>query len=251
MRRTSLNDGWSVRPKANRLADLYGETSEWVPVTLPHDAMISGERSPAGGAATGYFHGGVWEYRRTLEVADDDRDATLVLDFEGVYRGRGRVGERHHRRPAARTATRHFYVPIDHLVRVARERDARRGACRRRPPLVQRRRHLPQRLALAVRTTSISRPTASTCARPRSTTTAPSSQSRPMVRNLSTASATPVLRVEVLDGEGRVVARAEAPVTTFPGDAITVAPAPVRGTSRIGSRPTIRTCTRAAFAPRR
>ena len=40
MRRISLNDRWDVRPKVNRFAELMGESAEWMPVTLPHDAMI-------------------------------------------------------------------------------------------------------------------------------------------------------------------------------------------------------------------
>ena len=68
MRRISLNDHWSVRPKVHRFAEFMGESTEWTPVTLPHDAMIGGERTPSAGPQTGYFPGGNWEYRRTLEV---------------------------------------------------------------------------------------------------------------------------------------------------------------------------------------
>ena len=72
MRRLSFNDRWFVRPKVNRFAELFGETPEWEPATLPHDAMITGERSPSAGAANGYFHGGNWEYRRSLDVSNGD-----------------------------------------------------------------------------------------------------------------------------------------------------------------------------------
>ena len=70
MRRTPLNDHWLVRPKVNRFAELFGALPEWEPATLPHDAMITGERSPSAGAASGYFVGGNWEYRRSLDVSD-------------------------------------------------------------------------------------------------------------------------------------------------------------------------------------
>ena len=60
MRRTSLNEGWTCRPKQDRFAELAGTASEPVPVTLPHDAMIGTERSPDAGPATGYFPGGAW-----------------------------------------------------------------------------------------------------------------------------------------------------------------------------------------------
>ncbi len=85
MRRTSLNDRWSVRPKVHRFAELMGASTDWTPVTLPHDAMIGGERTPSAGAQSGYFPGGSWEYRRTLEISGDDSDV-VVLEFEGVYR---------------------------------------------------------------------------------------------------------------------------------------------------------------------
>ncbi|GMU78323.1 MAG: hypothetical protein AMXMBFR46_11180 [Acidimicrobiia bacterium] len=64
MERTSLADGWSVRPKADRWADLMGDVAAWVPVTLPHDAVVALPRGPEAGGATGYHPGGVWEYRR-------------------------------------------------------------------------------------------------------------------------------------------------------------------------------------------
>jgi len=220
MKRATLNDGWSFRPKANRWDDIVGQSSEWVPVTLPHDAMLTGERSPAGGAATGYFHGGVWEYRRTLDVTDADRDRTLVLHFEGVYRDavvyvNGTVVAR---RPYGYSQ---FHVPIDHLVRVgdndilveARAHDDSRwysgaGIYRNVWLLRSGRVHLaPERLD--VRTPEIDDDGAVVAV-------------TAVVRNLSTASATPVLRVEILDGDGRIVARDAAPVTTFPGDALTV-----------------------------
>ena len=43
-----------------------------------------------------------------------------------------------------------------------------------------------------------------------------------VVRNLSLASAAPVLRVEIVDADDRLVAHDDAPVTTFPGDVLTV-----------------------------
>ena len=61
--------------------------------------MIGTERSPTAGPATGYFPGGSWEYRRTLERADPRRVRRVVLEFEGVYRDAVGLGERHGRRP--------------------------------------------------------------------------------------------------------------------------------------------------------
>src|SRR5262245_61082890 len=114
--RSSLNDGWSYRPRGtDRFAERTAGTPERSPVTLPHDAMIRGERSTSAGAASGFFHGGIWEYQRALDlVADPDR--TVVLEFEGVYRDaevwvNGALAAR---RPYGYSD---FYVPIDHLLR--------------------------------------------------------------------------------------------------------------------------------------
>ena len=59
MRRTPFNDGWTVGTKANSFAEMIvGSGSAPAQVTLPHDAMIGTERSPAGHAATAYFPSG-------------------------------------------------------------------------------------------------------------------------------------------------------------------------------------------------
>ena len=57
------------------------------PVTLPHDAMLSEERSPDGGTghAGGYFPGGIYIYEKTFELPEDARGKTVLLEFEGVY----------------------------------------------------------------------------------------------------------------------------------------------------------------------
>lgn len=55
-------------------------------VRLPHDAMIGerrGEDSP-GGADTGWFAGGRYEYRTTWQADSAHRDGSVSLRFEGV-----------------------------------------------------------------------------------------------------------------------------------------------------------------------
>ncbi len=87
MIRTSFNDGWRVRPKVNAFSELIGGSSiPWVPVRLPHDAMITEARDPSGNASAGYFPGGVWEYQKNFVVAEADRGKRIVVEFEGVYR---------------------------------------------------------------------------------------------------------------------------------------------------------------------
>ena len=88
MIRTPFNDDWRVRPKANAFAELMGGGGQpWVPVQLPHDAMIGATRDPAEEPANGYFPGGVWEYQKTFTAPEADRGKQVLIEFEGVYRG--------------------------------------------------------------------------------------------------------------------------------------------------------------------
>ena len=87
MNRTSFNDDWRVRPKANLFLEMFGGGGEpWQSVRLPHDAMISGERDPKGHWGTGFFPGGVWEYEKTVTAPEALRGRRVLLEFEGVYR---------------------------------------------------------------------------------------------------------------------------------------------------------------------
>jgi beta-galactosidase len=86
MRRTPFTAGWQSRPKTNPFAELTGDAPPWQAVTLPHDATLGRERSAQHGAASGYFPGGVFEYRTTLAAPAEWRDRHALLEFEGVYR---------------------------------------------------------------------------------------------------------------------------------------------------------------------
>jgi beta-galactosidase len=88
MSRTLLNDGWSFRPTVSAFAELGGSTSDWTDVSLPHDALIGQPRSPEapGGAASGYFPSGAFEYRKTLSPSPSDEGKQIFLEFDGVHR---------------------------------------------------------------------------------------------------------------------------------------------------------------------
>lgn len=88
MIRKLFNDGWEYRPKAVPFDDSSYFPDPWVPVTLPHDAAIGLPRDPdaVSGRSTGYFPGGVYEYRTKLPVPEDYRDKRVTIEFEGVYR---------------------------------------------------------------------------------------------------------------------------------------------------------------------
>jgi beta-galactosidase len=115
VRRWQLNDGWAFRSKVQVFAELTGGGEEWVPVTLPQDAMIGTVRDPAGQPANAYFLGGSWEYRRTVVGPPPGVERCIVLDFEGVYRDavvwvNGTVAARW---PYGYSRV---YVPINHLL---------------------------------------------------------------------------------------------------------------------------------------
>ena len=78
MIKISLNDNW-------RYSHLGEE--DWQNVTLPHDAMLSENRSEdvAGGKNTGYFEGRDYCYERDL-VIEKKQGECYYLEFEGVYR---------------------------------------------------------------------------------------------------------------------------------------------------------------------
>ncbi|MFE6820947.1 glycoside hydrolase family 2 TIM barrel-domain containing protein [Streptomyces sp. NPDC057690] len=92
MIRTSFNDGWQVRPKVNPFAELSGSVVPFMPVRVPHDAMIEQGRTAPGGEVTmetaggAYFPGGVFEYRKTFSVPEEYRGKRIFVEFEGVYR---------------------------------------------------------------------------------------------------------------------------------------------------------------------
>ncbi len=81
-----MNDGWRVRPKPEMVEELIGAGAEWMPVRLPHDAMIGQPRTPDGEPGLGYFTGGMWQYERELQVPEQDRGKRILVEFEGVYR---------------------------------------------------------------------------------------------------------------------------------------------------------------------
>ena len=91
MIRSSFNDGWQTRPKANPFAELSGVTLPFQQVTVPHDALIGQERTAPGdtsaeGGAGAYFPSGVFEYRKTFTVPQEHRGKRILVEFEGVYR---------------------------------------------------------------------------------------------------------------------------------------------------------------------
>ena len=76
----SLNSGWLVAH--------LGEEDKAIPVSLPHDAMLSEPRTAesAGGTNTGWFQGRDYVYEKVFEAPAEWADRDVYLEFEGVYR---------------------------------------------------------------------------------------------------------------------------------------------------------------------
>jgi beta-galactosidase len=79
MKRIDFNQGWKFQKQG---------ANQWQAVDLPHDAMIHDARDPesAGGAAAGFFVGGIYTYEKPFPVPDEWREHCITFEFEGVYR---------------------------------------------------------------------------------------------------------------------------------------------------------------------
>ena len=79
MRGTGFNDAWYVKH--------LEEEGSGIPVTLPHDAMISEPRSElsAGGINTGWYEGHDYLYTKVFIPDEALESRVAVLEFEGVY----------------------------------------------------------------------------------------------------------------------------------------------------------------------
>ena len=143
----SFNDGWEYRPRTGPFAALMGPTDPFVPVTLPHDAMLAAGRDAESSrsGAIAYFRTGAYEYRKTFDVPEDWRSKSVWLRFEGVYRSAFVFlnGELVGHRPngySELTIELGAHAPLRRG-----ERDPGRGPHPRRLALVLGRWHLPER----------------------------------------------------------------------------------------------------------
>jgi beta-galactosidase len=221
MDRIACNDGWTVHQKTNRFAERMGMGPEPAAVTLPHDAMIGGDRSPSASPASGYFLGGVWQYRRSLDVSPDDIDSCILLEFEGVYRD-ARVYLNDALVAHRPYGYSDFVVPIDPLLRFGHTNEIRvearvhedsrwySGAGIHRNVWLLRagRIHVEPR-GVHVTTPELDDDVAVVAV-------------AIGVCNHSSAASSATVGVEVIDSEGIVVAGSSAPASTVPGETAVV-----------------------------
>lgn len=79
MKKINLNADWEYWPK--------GREHETQSIDLPHDAMIHRKRIQKlkNGSYTGFYPSGDYVYKKALFGAEEYRNRSLILEFEGVY----------------------------------------------------------------------------------------------------------------------------------------------------------------------
>lgn len=111
MKWTFFNDNWFIRH--------LDEEGEGIPVTLPHDAMLSEPRTPVaeGGLNVSWHEGRDYLYKKTFVATEEFISQHNVLEFEGVYRKAEVMvnGKKAMFRPYGYT---NFYVELDDLIHV-------------------------------------------------------------------------------------------------------------------------------------
>jgi len=88
MQRIPFNDGWQFGPLVSVHEAIRVAAPSDNIVTLPHDALLAGGRSPegSGGPQNGYFLDGKWTYEKRFEAPLEWSTARVAVEFEGVYR---------------------------------------------------------------------------------------------------------------------------------------------------------------------
>ncbi len=222
MQRTTFNSGWKVRPARHLFAELMGPKESAKEVRLPHDAMWdTQQRSPEGNPAIAFFPEAEYDYTKSFFVPEEHRGKSVFLEFEGAY-SRAEVfinGELAAERPYGYS---HFYVKVDRYlnygstnevkVSVRNYKDSRwySGAGLYRPIwlIVAHPVHVAPD-GIRVSTPDVDARRAVVCV---ATT----------VQHDGTGIATVSVRTEIIDANGRIVARDEAPLTTVAGEDATL-----------------------------
>ena len=118
MQKIEFNHGWTCR--------CLTRPGEAVPVTLPHDAMLSEPRTEESVAEgnIGWYIGGDYEYVKRFEAPEDWRGKAILLEFESVMRDAEVYlnGEKAAFRPYGYT---NFYVDPTPFLRYGAENELR------------------------------------------------------------------------------------------------------------------------------
>lgn len=118
MRIIDFNKDWHYRH--------LDSDEEWIPVSIPHDAMLREKRSAdsPGGVHAAWFEGHDYEYMKKFHVPAEYRDKKVIFEFEGVYQ-RAEVyinGRKAAYRPYGYT---NFFVDVDGFLKYGGENTIR------------------------------------------------------------------------------------------------------------------------------
>lgn len=89
MIRHNFNKGWKiVRGSTSSMMSMLMGGGDMSEVQLPHDAMIHEKQTKdtPNSAQTGFYPGGEYVYLKTLNVPEEWKEKTAILEFEGVYK---------------------------------------------------------------------------------------------------------------------------------------------------------------------
>jgi beta-galactosidase len=85
----SFNDGWKFKlDSAQSYSAADVDDASWRILNLPHDWSIEGkfDKNNPAGTGGGALPGGVGWYRKTFTIPASQKDKTIFIEFDGVYR---------------------------------------------------------------------------------------------------------------------------------------------------------------------
>jgi beta-galactosidase len=87
--RVSFNQGWKFKlDSALSYSDPSADDALWRTLNLPHDWSIEGkfDKNAPSGTGGGALPGGIGWYRKTFTLPSAQKDKSVFIDFDGVYR---------------------------------------------------------------------------------------------------------------------------------------------------------------------
>ncbi|KAA8746126.1 glycoside hydrolase family 2 TIM barrel-domain containing protein [Paenibacillus sp. UASWS1643] len=221
MIRNSFNADWTVGPRTTYFAELTPGNQPPKSVTLPHDAMWENKRLEEGESNIACYPDGVYEYRKKFFIPAEYRDKRVTIEFEGVY-NQAMVyinGDFACQHPFGYSQ---FYVKADRFLKYGEEneikvvavthKDSRwysgAGIYRNTKLIVGNLTHI------ALDGVKVSTPEIHDDRALVSVAT--------VIENEGLGTLTAKVLTEIVDAHGTVVARDEAPITTFAGESATL-----------------------------
>jgi beta-galactosidase len=87
--RVSFNQGWKFKlDSASSYSDPSADDASWRALNLPHDWSVEGkfDKNAPSGTGGGALPGGIGWYRKTFTIPSTDKNKSVFIEFDGVYR---------------------------------------------------------------------------------------------------------------------------------------------------------------------